>query len=150
MALSDEMLETVREEIARNKERIVYAGTVSTVDPLTVVFDGSSLAVPCISFSDVTLVEGRRVAVIQVGSDYVVFGGFGNLDTLSMEVLVGGASPIAVDHNLGTTTPNVTVYELSTGDQISPRIDVVDENRFNLKFWIAAPPADGWYVRVTR
>lgn len=150
MALADDLMAAIQDEISRSQSTIVYAGTISTIEPLTVVLDGSSLAVPCSAFSDVTLKESRRVAVLQVGSDYVVIGGFGNLDAAVYEATVGGATPITVTHNLGTLYPDVTVYVVADGEQYQPLIDVVDENTVTLNYWGTTWGSNTLRVKVSR
>lgn len=78
MALDDDLLRAVEERINASKERVAVVGTVSSVEPLTVVFDGASLAVPCSALDDTNLQIGKRVCVARWGVDWVVVGALGN------------------------------------------------------------------------
>lgn len=61
--------------IAPKKERVFVMGTVSSVDPLTVILDGDSTAIPCFSIVDLMEAhEGSRVILLRLGRQYVIVG----------------------------------------------------------------------------
>jgi hypothetical protein len=78
MTLADDIEQAQVEGAQAVKERTVFPGTISTVTPLTVILDGSGVAVPCLNFAMLPVKESRRVGVIKLGSDYVLFGTFGS------------------------------------------------------------------------
>jgi hypothetical protein len=78
MALDDDLLRALEERIRASKERTVVVGTVQSVEPLSVVFDGASIAVPCVSLDDTNLAAGKRVCIARWGVDWVVIGALGN------------------------------------------------------------------------
>lgn len=79
MSLADDINQAMSEQTPQSQN--IFAGTINTVDPLTVTLDGSGVALPCLVFGQVTLTESRRVGIIKVGADLVVFGSFGD-DTI--------------------------------------------------------------------
>lgn len=78
MSLAEDIDQAMGESETRNREQMIWPATISSVDPLTVTLDGSGAAVPCKTFGGLTITVGRRVGVILVGSDLVVFGSFGS------------------------------------------------------------------------
>ncbi len=110
MALADDISQAMGEKAGPPPQ--IFAGTVNSVDPLSVTLDGSGVALPCLSFSGVTLSPGRRVTVIKVGVDLVVVGGFGDvhLGTVTIDDLTLG------DLDYGGSTMNTSgVSNLNVG-----------------------------------
>lgn len=104
MTLADAIDESQAEATEAAKERLIFPGTISTITPLTVILDGSGVAVPCLNFAMIPLKESRRVGVIKLGSDYVVFGTFGS--NVITDLTLDGSASIANDL---TVTDDLTV-----------------------------------------
>lgn len=109
MALDEELQLAIQEAVDASEEQIVWAGTMTTVSPLTVTFDGSGLAVPSKAFSDVVLSEGTRCVILKVGSDYVVTGTFALPDAEATEFTIGNGSATSFVLNHGLNTQDVFV-----------------------------------------
>jgi hypothetical protein len=88
MALADDISQAMAEQPGAPQQ--IFAGTVNSVDPLTVTLDGSGVALPCLAFGHVTLTETRRVGVIKLGADLVVVGSYGNDTILKGSLTVPG------------------------------------------------------------
>jgi len=80
---------------------ITAAGTVATspsavsTDPLTVVLDGSAVAVPVKQFRAFPVFPGMRVGLVRIGTDWVVIGSFTNpgAGTGQQRMAVGADTP---------------------------------------------------------
>lgn len=73
---SDAILDVVDQRIQDSKEITSAVGTISSLTPLTVIFDGAATATPVIAHGDVALVDGGRVTLTQYGTDWTVVGTF--------------------------------------------------------------------------
>ena len=61
--------------IAPKKERVFVMGTVSSVDPLTVILDGDTVKIPCSSSISLTDAhEGSRVILLRLNKQYIIVG----------------------------------------------------------------------------
>lgn len=114
MSIVEDIDEAQQDVAETAKERVIYPATISSVTPLTVILDGSGVAVPCLAFSHATLKEGRRVGVIKVGADYVVFGTFGThvlTDlTVDNDAYIGDDLTVVGDINWGASATGVEAH----------------------------------------
>lgn len=80
MAVPDELLDAIDDRIKALMPQPPIAGTVTYRDTtgagVTCVFDGSPGTMPCKVYAGVDVVEGDRVGIIKIGSEWVVFGCF--------------------------------------------------------------------------
>lgn len=74
--ITDAIIDVVDERIAESFEVTKAVGTIASLTPLTVIFDGAATATPVISHGDVALVDGTRVTLQQFGSDWTITGTF--------------------------------------------------------------------------
>ena len=100
--LADDVAAFVRAEIQKQLGELETAvGTVVTspsqvsTDPLTVVLDGSALAVPVKQFRGFPVFPGYRVGLVRMGTDWVVVGAFTNpgAGTGTMRMTLGADVP---------------------------------------------------------
>src|SRR6478609_8422663 len=79
MTLNFVMLDLIDARVRAATDRHTAMGTMSERTSATramVTFDGSSVAVPVKMFSDVLAMQGDRVGLIRIGTDWVVVGAF--------------------------------------------------------------------------
>lgn len=74
MALSDEILQTIRDQVRSQVRPVVFRGAVQGVGPTQVVIDGSSQAVTVATDDEYIPVIGDRVYVVQTGTDFILVG----------------------------------------------------------------------------
>lgn len=74
----DDQLTAIQTQVAAVKEQTAFVGTVYSVLPPQIVFDGATVPVPCIALDTVNLVPGKRVVVGQYGAELVVMGALGD------------------------------------------------------------------------
>lgn len=82
MSLETDILQTVKEMIARSKEIVAYAGIVESFDTTTnivnVIVDGANTSIPCTPLDDTRIVNGKRVVILKAGGLYYMLGALGN------------------------------------------------------------------------
>lgn len=104
MSLADDIQQYVDDAIRHALADIVLAFTTGTVatspsavstDPLTVVLDGSAVAVPCKMLRAFPVFPGMRVALVRFGTDLTVIGSFTNpgAGTGQQRMAVGADTP---------------------------------------------------------
>ena len=102
MSLADDLAGYVADaDDASGAGLITAAGTVVTspsavsTDPLTVVLDGSSVAVPVKQFRAFPVFPSMRVGLVRIGTDWVVIGSFTNpgMGTGQQRMAVGADTP---------------------------------------------------------
>jgi hypothetical protein len=147
MSLADDITQAIDESEQAKDTRIIWPAVVNTVDPLTVTIDGSGASVPCKAFGGLTLTPNRRIGVIMLGTDLVVFGAFGSdvtfedltlsddlivMDTTYLNKIQWGLANPAISKATGTsgnlTAPNTTFTSMGLGMTFvappSGRVDV--------------------------
>lgn len=125
--LGDEIAAYVDQAVAKQLRSLQTAvGTVVTspsqvsTDPLTVVIDGSALAVPVKGFRSLPIFPGARVALIQFGSDWTVIGAYTNpaSGTGSSRIIIGADVPAEL-RTFGIDTAILTyITDVSSGLEV--------------------------------
>lgn len=145
MAFAEDIEQTQQETVEASKERVVIPATVATVTPLTVIQDGSGVAVPCLNFACVPVKEGRRVGVVKLGTDLVIFGAFGSNALMSMtlddDLYVGDDLTIVGDIFWGAST--------SVSAEMSGPVSQLNATFTYVGLWVAfvAPPSGKVSIR---
>ena len=101
MGLKDDIAQYVDAALLHAMGIETQTGTVVTspsqvsTDPLTVVFDGSAVAVPVKQFRGFPVFPGMRVGLVKMGTDWVVIGAFTESGTATntMRMTVGADTP---------------------------------------------------------
>jgi hypothetical protein len=87
MALAQDMIDLINEQIRASQTQLTSAATVVRRTGATtalVTFDGSALAVPVKVFGDVNIDEGDRVGLVRLGVDWTVVGTFTRRRSITM------------------------------------------------------------------
>lgn len=157
MGLAEEIINAMdfRIKMAKPPPEI-HLGTVSAVSPLTVLFDGSDVAVPCLKGATTTLKEGWRVWAHKLASDneFVVVDSFDTDPTGAPKpsyyekVLDTSQMVYSIQHDLNHQFVDVTVYENAAPfAKVDARVECFDANSCNVSFEVA-PDASAYRVVV--
>lgn len=114
MSLETDMQEVAQTAADATKEVISWAGTIVSVNPVSVVTDGSGVAMPVKVADFVSLVEGRRCILQKIGSDVVLTHTYGGNTLGSLTVsgdITQSAYPTSVTSPTGAGSfSNISGY----------------------------------------
>jgi hypothetical protein len=117
MSLEDDIMKSQQELLAKAQAPSPFIGRVVSADPdpLQVVVEGTSVALPALSFSSDVLTPGLQVAVLPIGPKYVVLGALGTAVEPEPEIDTEKAACLTVDTAYGTTATTILTLPLDIG-----------------------------------
>lgn len=121
MALEDDQLKAMQAVAEKAQLPPPFIGRVVSADPdpLQVVVEGTSVALPAVSFTTETLATDTQVAVLPIGSKYVILGTLGTPTPATPDVPVARSKALTSDTAIASTSLTVmsglTIVSLSPG-----------------------------------
>lgn len=110
MTLNFATLDLIDARVNAGRDRTTTMGTMSERTSATramVTFDGSSVAVPVKMFSGVLALQGDRVGLVRMGTDWVVAGAF---SAIEIGTYVDYSSTFTLTGSTGNPTKGTSTY----------------------------------------
>lgn len=117
MSLEDDQLAAMQVIAEKTANPVPFIGRVVSADPdpLQVVVEGTSVALPAFSFSNDTLTAGLQVVVLPIGPKHVVLGALGTAVAPEPEIDTVKAVSTVTDTAYLTTATTILTMPLEVG-----------------------------------